>query len=115
MAGNYPAGVTDMDERFDTPNAHEGEEDTALYGLVLDVYDGQPMNMPVFDNCSRPLALTLEEIQDAQREYATRNPKGVYSIVPIERVNRMAQERMDQLGITEEDIEETRFPTEWPA
>lgn len=102
-----------MDEHFDLPNAND--DNPELYGLVLDVYDGQPMNMPVFDNCSRPLALTAEEIKDAQQEYTTRNPKGVYSIVPIERIQRMAQERMAQLGITEEDIEETRFPTCWPA
>lgn len=105
---NYPAGVTDMDEHFDLPNANEHEEETALYGLVLDEYEGQPMGMVVHGDAG-PLALTLEEIKDAQREYRERNPKGIYSIVPIERIKRMAT-----LGITEADIAETDYPTRWP-
>lgn len=93
-----------MSEHFDLPTARE--EENALYGLVLDVYDGQPMGMPVYDNGKEPLALTLEEIRDAQRVYSERNPKGLYSIVPIERITRL-----EELGITEWDVEETRYPT----
>lgn len=51
MAGNYPVGVTDMDEHFDLPNANEDE-------AML--------------------------------------------------------ERLNELGITEEDIAETNYPTHWP-
>lgn len=106
MYDNYPAGVTDMDEHFNLPSDQDDED---LYGLVLDVHDGQPMGMPVFDKSMKPLALTLVEIKDLQRAYTERNPKGLYSIVPLERIKRM-----EELGITEQDIEETRYPTHWP-
>ena len=72
-----------MDDYFDLPNA--GDDKPELFGLTLDAYDGQVMNMVVYDG-NQPLSLTLEEIQDAQRSYSFRNPKGRYSIFPIEQL-----------------------------
>lgn len=69
-----------MDDHFDLPNAHDDTPE--MYGLRLDAYDGQVMNMDVFDGNSR-MALSLEEIRDAHKQYSERNPKGRYSIVPI--------------------------------
>lgn len=84
---NYPCGVTDNDPHFDLPSVHEDE--TGIYGLVLDTYDGQAMSMVVYDG-DKPVALTLEEIQSAQQEYTSRNPKGRYSIFPIEQLAEKA-------------------------
>lgn len=69
-----------MDEHFDLPNA--GDIKTELYGLKLDAYDGQRIDMWVFDGPKR-LELTREEITDVWREYSERNPKGVYSICEV--------------------------------
>lgn len=73
-----------MDEHFNLPNAHE--DSLELYGLELEVYDGQIMHMVVYDN-DKPLVLTLEEIIEAQKEYTFRNPRGRYSIFPVERLS----------------------------
>lgn len=69
-----------MDEHFDLPNA--GDAKPELYGLKLDAYDGQVMNMVIYDG-KEPLSLTLEEVRDAHKDYTDRNPKGRYSIYPI--------------------------------
>lgn len=111
MAGNYPAGVTNMDEYFNLPSGHDGEAE--FYGLRLDVYDRQIMNMEVFEG-RYPLRLTLDEIKDMHRKYSERNPKGHYSIVGPFYASDVRRERMERDGVTEEDIAETSYPTHWP-
>lgn len=60
----------------------EPEEPVEMFGLMLTHYDGQPMDMWVFESGKR-IELTYEETVDAQREYSTRNPKGRYEIKRI--------------------------------
>ena len=112
---NYPPGVGDMDEHFNLPNAHDDKPD--LYGLRLDVYDGQVMNMEVFAGNSR-LALTLEEIRDAHKEYSDRNPKGRYSIVPLsESVNTASKKVFPGTALSDDVDQHGRripfYPSGW--
>lgn len=70
----------------DQPHYYDGmdepEPPLELYALRLASYDGQPVNLFVFDGPTR-MELTLEEIKDAQKLWTERNPKGVYEIVQV--------------------------------
>lgn len=75
--GSYIGAPEDEPGYWDDKSPED--EPPQMYGLKLVAYDGQPMDMWVFDGSSR-LELTHEEIVDARRAYSDRNPKGRYSI-----------------------------------
>jgi hypothetical protein len=87
MSGNYPDGVTDNDPHFDLPNANAAR---AGRGTIV-----PPKTSMVYcPSCMRHWeAPAREDYWNARTELCPRHQK------------------MADLGVPEEDMEETRYPT----